>query len=204
METEDRTQRAKRFAMIWWKSRAAGGKSQEFMALGLGVSKKTVQNWEKGTSSPSFFQGTEWFRLLSINPLPYYLEFLYPDQFDTLCPSSEEEQTNAALAEILKHSSLQEKRQLLYLMVGHHGSSWYSLLQMFTAHCHTTMRSRVAVARLILENFEIEKETDKLVCPENVMPDTEMLRKAVLQGKSAVLRNENGYASTDPVEEEQA
>lgn len=200
MESEDRTQRAKRFAKIWWQSRADGKKSQEYMALGLGVSKKTIQNWEKGTSSPSFFQSTEWFHLLAINPLPYYLAFLYPDQLSTLCPSTQDEKVEEALLALVKQSMPQEKRQLLYLMAGHHGSSWYSLLQMFTAHCHTTMRSRVAAARLILENFEMEKETGDLVSPLNVMPDTQMLQKAVMQGKQAVLNKENAYASTDPID----
>lgn len=46
-ESESRIERVKRFAKIWWKSRADAGKSQEFMALSLGVSKKTIQNWEK-------------------------------------------------------------------------------------------------------------------------------------------------------------
>ena len=80
-DMETRIERAKRFSKIWWQSRADSGKSQEYMALGLGVSKKTIQNWEKGITSPDLFQSSEWFRLLGLNPLHYYLEFLYPDAF---------------------------------------------------------------------------------------------------------------------------
>ena len=45
-EELERKERADRFAKIWWKSRANMGVSQEYMALGLGVSRKTIQNWE--------------------------------------------------------------------------------------------------------------------------------------------------------------
>ena len=48
MNQEDaRISRATRFAKIWWKSGPTLENPQEFMALGLGVSKKTIQNWEK-------------------------------------------------------------------------------------------------------------------------------------------------------------
>ena len=78
---DSRIDRITRFSKIWWQSRADAEKSQEFMALGLGVSKKTVQNWEKGISAPDLFQGSEWFRILGLNPLPYYLAFLFPELF---------------------------------------------------------------------------------------------------------------------------
>ena len=37
-DNESRIERAKRFAKVWWKSRDDVGKSQEFMALSMGVS----------------------------------------------------------------------------------------------------------------------------------------------------------------------
>lgn len=39
-DNESRIERAKRFAKVWWKSRDDVGKSQEFMALSMGVSKR--------------------------------------------------------------------------------------------------------------------------------------------------------------------
>ena len=191
---ESRVDKAARFAKIWWKSRADAGKSQEYMAMALGVSKKTIQNWEKGISSPSLFQSTEWFNLLGQNPIHYYLTFLYPDMFERLTPDVEDERIEHALLNLIKDLTPVEKRQLLYLIAGEHGSSWYSLLQLFTAHCHTSMRSRVAVARLIMENFEIDSKTGDLVCPENVMPDVEMLRHAIKKGKTAAENREAGYS----------
>jgi DNA-binding XRE family transcriptional regulator len=198
MSKEDpRVNRVQRFAKIWWSSRAEAGKSQEFMALGLGVSKKTIQNWEKGISSPDFFQGSEWFRLLNINPTKYYLAFLYPQSFGQLKPTDEDEKVEETLFQLIKHTTPMEKRELLFLMSGLHGSSWSSLLQMVTAHCHTSMKSRVPIARTILENYEMEAATIGLVCPDNIQPDLDILKYAIEQCKETVIHNGSGYTTAN-------
>lgn len=193
MQDESRVETAKRFSKIWWKSRADSGKSQEFMAMGLGVSKKTIQNWEKGISSPSLFQGFEWFKLLGLNPTPYFYAFLYPDLMDGVSPGDDDEKIESALFQLIQSLTMKEKRELFFLMMGEHGSSWYSLLQMMTAHCHTTMQSRALVARIVCENFEMDKERNMLVCPNHIMPDIVTLERSVNLGKNAAMKNENGY-----------
>ncbi|MGN0628627.1 MAG: helix-turn-helix transcriptional regulator [Oscillospiraceae bacterium] len=192
---ESRIQRATRFSKIWWKSRADSGKSQEYMAMGLGVSKKTIQNWEKGITSPDLFQGSEWFRLLGLNPLHYYLEFLYPEAFASDADEDDDKRTEAVLISLIKQNTPMEKRQLLYLISGNHGSSWYALLQMFTAHCHTSMQSRAAAASLVAGNYEVERDNCKLICPDDIQPDMQVLKDAVLQGQNAARNNDKGYAS---------
>lgn len=192
---ESRIDRASRFSKIWWKSRADAEKSQEFMALGLGVSKKTVQNWEKGISAPDLFQGSEWFRILGLNPLPYYLAFLFPDLFGDISPNTPDEEVDLALHHLIDQATPMEKRQLLFLMAGKHGSSWYALLQMFTAHCHTSMQCRVATARIVLDNYEMQQETNELVCTDNVAPNLDILRNAIESGKSAAQQKRPGYTS---------
>lgn len=192
---ERRVDQAIRFSKIWWKSRADAEKSQEYMALGLGVSKKTIQNWEKGIASPNLYQGMEWFQLLGLNPIHYYLEFLYPSLFNGDGNSNDAKSLDEALISLVKNSSPLEKKQLLYLMSGNHGSSWYALLQLFTAHCHTSMQSRAATARLILDNYEIENKNNKLVCPDNVQPDMSILNQAIFQGKLAAMKNDKGYVT---------
>ena len=195
-EEETRAERVKRFSKIWWKSRADAGSSQEFMAIGLNVSKKTIQNWEKGLSSPSLFQGLEWFRIIALNPMDYFFSFLYPVEYDNISPLDTDEKIEEALFLLLKNSPAIEKRQLLFLISGRHGSSWFSLLQMFTAHCHTSMQSRVSAARVILENYEIEKNRGNLVCPDNIQPDIDVLKDAVKEGKRAAEKGHRGYVFT--------
>ena len=195
--------RYKRFTKIWIESRTDANKTQAYMAEGLGVSKKTIQNWENGVSSPDLFSGSEWFRLLGLNPLPYYLAYLFPELFDGIAPNDEDNTIEEALMLLIQNSTPVEKRELLYLMAGHHGSSWYSLLQMFTAHCHTSLKSRVSAARLILENYEMDKQTGKLVCPDNIQPDLKILESAIEEGKQAVLKSCTGYTNAGSDEEPQ-
>lgn len=192
---ETRIEKVKRFSKIWWQSRSDAGRSQEFMALGLGVSKKTIQNWEKGISSPDLFQSLEWFELLELNPTMYYLSFLYPTIYEGLSESADDEQIDAALNQLIHDLSPQEKRQLLYIMSCEHGSSWYSLLQLFTAHCHTTMQARVTTARNILENYEMEDAKRTLVCPDHIRPDLDNLHQAIYMGREAAKHNAHGYST---------
>ena len=178
---ESKTERTRRFAQIWSLYRTDAGKTQEFMANGLGVSKKTIQNWEKGASSPDLFEGSEWFRVLGTNPLPYYLAFLYPWLFDGIKSETSDEEVENALLFLVKNMTDLEKRELLYLMAGRHGS----------------LRSRVTAARTILENYEMDEACGALVCPDNVRPDMRMLRHAVEEGKQSVFNQLSGYTNLD-------
>ena len=197
MRKDNTSDRVQRFAKIWSLSRSDAGKTQEFMANGLGVSKKTIQNWEKGASAPDLFEGSEWFRVLGTNPLPYYLAFLYPWLFDGIIPEDNDEEIDQALLFLVKNMTQVEKRQMLYLMAGRHGSPWYSLLQLFTAHCHCSLRSRVTAARTILENYEMDQASGTSVCPDNIQPDMKMLHHAVEEGKQSVFNQLTGYTNIE-------
>lgn len=62
---------------VWYTSRKEAGKSQEYMALELNVARKTVQNWEKGVTSPTIHQAKLWFAALGSSPIPYLVQELY-------------------------------------------------------------------------------------------------------------------------------
>ncbi len=196
-KNESTDEREARFARIWSASRADAKKTQEFMAKGLGVSKKTIQNWESGVTAPDLYMGSEWFRILGLNPLPYYLSFLFPDMFENYVPEDDDDLVEQALIARIKNSTAVEKRELLYMMTGRHGSSWYSLLQMFTAHCHISMKSRVNIARNIIDTYEMEAETGDLVCKGDVQPDMSMLKVAVEEGKRSVIKGSFGYTNVN-------
>lgn len=198
-DDESRIEIVKRFSKIWWKSRADVGKSQEFMALGLGISKKTVQNWERGLSAPNLLQSVEWFRLLGLNPTRYYLEFLYPKLFD-VNDLEDENKLDEILINLIKNASTVEKKELIYLMSGEYGGSWFAILQLITMYCQTSLQSRATVARLTLENYEIEEKTGKLINKDKVTPDLSLLKSAISQCKNAAQNGQSGY-STELCEE---
>lgn len=193
-EDESRIERAKRFAKIWWQSRYDAGKSQEFIALSMGVSKKTIQNWEKGLSSPSLIQASEWFQVLGLNPLKYFLEFLYPN-FSEAVNSKDEIEQDKILMSLIKSMSAFEKSELIYIMSGAHGSSWPALLQLFSAYCQMSLQSRAIISRAILENYEIEEEVGNLVNENKIKPDFKLLKSAIMFCKAAVQKGLKGYST---------
>lgn len=190
---ETRSERIERFALMHAQARDRAGKSQEYMAAELCVSKKTIQNWEKGVSSPSFFQSLEWFRVLDMNPFPYYLQMVFPDDMEVIGGSSDED-IEKAFDVMMDNISISTKRALLYLFYGNHGSSPTAVLQMMLAHLHCPIKDRIAPASIIEQMYIMEKELGNLVCPDNIQPDMDMLKKAINQGKDSAVKNEPGYS----------
>lgn len=192
-----RSQRVYRFAELHASARIEAGKSQEYMALELGVSKKTVMNWEKGTSSPSFFQSLEWFRVLNTNPFPYYLSYIYPDQLKGLKGTDSDEKIEEAFEAMIHHISIADKRALLYLYYGNHGSSPHSLIQLMLAHTHTPIQSRIANAFLVSHVYSLHKQLGTDICPDNIQPDMDDLNEAIMKAQDAVMNNGFGYTNID-------
>ena len=198
---ESRGDKARKIADMHYRAREKAGRSQEYMALELGVSKKTVQNWERGISFPDLFQSREWFRVLNINPLPYYLEFITPYKFpSTLEAESVVDETFRALCDEIPTEA---KNAILHVFYGHHGSPPYAVLQLLLAYLHTPLKTRVASAVLISQLYETEKELDNIICKDDILPDLDVLNDAVRRARVAVLHNEYGYTVFDKETAEQ-
>lgn len=187
-----RIERVNRMREIWLKSRADSGMTQEWIAMELGVSKKTVQNWEKGISCPTLFQSMEWFRVLGLNPCTYIIGCIYPELYteDFL---NEEETLTAELISHIERMSITEKKQLLFLLKGNHGSSWEPLLQMITAHCHTNLKSRVLVATQIMNSYEMDSKNNQLYCEGDVLPNLDILNSAIDNAKNSIMTQKRSY-----------
>lgn len=182
---------ADKFGLMWKKSRCDAGASQEYMAKALGVSKKTVQNWESGIGCPNQMVGFEWFHILGLQPLPYYLDMLYGK-----CEDVSEEDTKSldkALNESISRLNPYMKRKLLYILDADHGSSTAGVLDMIVAHLHCPLPLRIGVAQHILSNYEIAEEyeanSDLIKC------DTDILKKSIENCKKAVKQRKTKYSN---------
>lgn len=182
---------ADRFAAMWSKSRNDAGKSQDYMAKALGVSKKTIQNWEEGTSCPSQVKGFEWFSALGIQPLPYYLEMIYPE-FEDIQPDDDARITEALLT-FIRDTSPGQRKRLMYIIYGKHGSSPAAILEMIIAHLHTPLRARLNVALGVLTNYEVSASAGDQVEPDLVCPNIDTLSEAIERGKNSVLKGLDSY-----------
>lgn len=174
-------------------TRNEAGISQEYMALELGVTRRTILNWENGISEPSVSQAIAWFKLANKNPIPYLLQYTYPDM-DKISPKDNDTKILTALMQIINDLPAEGVRQLMYLFFGNHGSSPRAVLQMITAHLQTPMRDRIAHGQLVATNYEISQRTGSLARPNNIQPDLEFLNAAIDAAKNAVEKNAKEYS----------
>ena len=91
-------------AQIHMDARKQAHKSQEYMAQSLGVARRTVQNWEKGTSTPTLDESIAWFRVLGMDPMPFYEQYIHGTEV-----SEEELEANQVLNAYLQLSPKQKR-----------------------------------------------------------------------------------------------
>lgn len=177
-------------------TRYQSGKSQEYMALELGVTRRTIMNWENGISEPSVTQAITWFKLVKKSPIPYLLQISYPE-LDQISSKDADAKVLASLIKIINDLPAEGVRQLMYLFFGNHGSSPRAVLQMINAHLQTPMKDRIAHGQLTVTNYEIAKRTKTLTQPDHIQPDLEYLNAAIETAKDAVEKDEKEYAMVD-------
>lgn len=189
MEEKSRRKKAEEIALMHSKARIHAKISQNDMAMELGVSPKTVQNWEKGISCPDLLQSKEWFRICGINPLRSYLELFYPDQFENLSPTDDDDKIEEALNKAIDLLPMSDKRALLFTLNGAHGASPHSVLQMVLAYLHSPSQIRLSQAVNIYYMYCMVNEMNLHTCPENIMPDTEILRDSIRRTRAAIVNH---------------
>lgn len=190
----DKLYMSDRFAELWKRSREDCGYSQEYMAKAMGVSKKTVANWESGLSQPSLLKLFEWFDTLCIQPMPYIRRLLYPEYNDITVDSCDDD-IDDFLLHLVKEQSPDGKRQLIYLLSGEHGSSPTALLNMITAHLQSPLRDRINIALSISTNYELAQLRGSVVCPDNIQPNTDLLNFAIRAGMHAAVEGREEYTA---------
>lgn len=167
------------------KARISKRKSQESLALSLGVARKTIQNWENDVSSPSITQAIDYFKTLGLSPLPALFEYLYPELKDQFQDNREE------LMLLISDLPAETISQLLHLFYGEHGSSPRAIMNLISAHLETPMKDRVSNGSLIVKNYELAKKKNKI--PGRVKVDLEFLHKALEEGEEAFVKGEDAY-----------
>lgn len=182
------------------RSRYEGGKSQSLIAEEIGVSKKTVMHWEQGIGQPSLELFVAWLKACGVNPMRYLLEYLRPGVTDQI-EAAEESALDEALAEVVQDLPAEEKRALLFLFLGGHGSSPSSVMQLLLAHLHNPLKDRISIAIHIATHYRLNESLDVLVGGTEPRPDIELLDKAILAAAEAVEKSRNMYAVKD-VEED--
>lgn len=191
---EERQLIADKFGKMWRQSRLDAGKSQDYMAKALGVSKKTIQNWEAGYASPSQIMGFKWFEALDVPALPYYLKLLY-GEFNGISKESSDDDVKKALIKLIEDMDSETVRKVLFLLYGDHGSPVQAIVDLTVAYVHTPLPARLGVADLVLTNYEIA--TAYKATQNHVTPNVEYLHKSIEDGKKAVTKLRKSHLGGD-------
>lgn len=184
---------ADKFSAIWQRSRYDAGKTQSYMAKAMGVSLKTVQNWEAGITCPSQQQSFEWFLKLGVQPLPYYLDVLYPT-LKQMNDESPVEDVDSALSCVTEQLSKGMKQRLLYILSGTHGSSVAALLELITAYLALPLHGRIIITDTILSKYELDGMNNDLH-RSDALPDIDLIKSAVSRATVAMQENKDSYTA---------
>lgn len=184
----------KRLSRMLMLSRAESGISQEKVALELGIAKRTVQNWERGISAPTLPQAIQWFRVMKVAAMPYFLQFMFPE-IEGINPKNNDEKIRTNLIKLIETLPPEGVRQLMYLFYGNHGSSPRAVLNMITAHLQTPLKDRYTHACMILSDYQLYNDKVETINPEHIQPDVKSLETAISKSRKSILQNKNNYIS---------
>lgn len=174
-------------------SRRKANKSQQYVAFEMNRSVKTIQNWEQGVGCPDLEEVIKWFRVIGSNPIPYLLVYVHPDQY-TLTEIEDSETVRTMYKVITQNLTIEDKKALVYIFGGTHGSSPSSVVQLMLAHLHNPLRDRIMVAEHILEAYRMNMQAGQIF--DNVVtPNLEMLDMAIEAAIDSLSKHQRGYTS---------
>ncbi len=186
---------SKRIAKLLSEARKRAGATQEETAELLFVSARTVQRWETGEKQPTLEEFISWYRALGLNWFRDVLRLAYPELYSNFDGSTADvEQRRNGLFKYLADCPPGEVDKIAFLIFGQHGSDWPSMLDEYVANAHCSMRSRAAVCRLVIENYELEAATGDLVDPDTAKPNIGNLRSAHCAGQKAAQLKRGEYS----------
>jgi hypothetical protein len=156
---------------------------------------RTVQNWEKGQSSPDSDEIMDWFTACGASPLAAMQEMLHPELYRLQVTDMTDEELDEAIANFLDNSSRIVKEMILFIVLGKHGSYPPAVIAEICANLHTPLQNKVSVCGQVLDNYNCAVATHTDPVPDDVHPPVELLTTAYKSGKEASRRGETSYTA---------
>lgn len=175
--------------------RRTAGLSKAKMALEMQVDERTYSRYEDGSSAPTLPAFLNLLDQIDAPVMNTIVRHLYPETFESSAGAA---QLRKVLSDyILTGASDRSIQEMAYLIYGPHGSPLEAQLQLFTAIDHLPMDSRLLIAKMALNMWEIENARGGLINPENVQPDMELLRAAIIKAHMAVVEGRSNYTTAE-------
>lgn len=163
-------------------------KSQEYMAMELGVARKTIQNWEMDKTAPTIDQAIKYFKVLGLSPVSFLFRYVFPEN-ESL---DYDDRYKTELKQLLEMMPPEISKQILHIFYGNHGSSPRAIMQLVIAHLETPMKDRITSANIVLKNYELAKLKNTTL--NQCELDLDLLKDAINEGEESFVKGNEGYA----------
>lgn len=170
------------------------GLSQKKMAAMLNLSESTWIRYETGEKTPDLTEAMRIYGVLGEQILPPLLRVAYPDHYVIDDPGDIKRMQNAIIHYWMEVASPKLIAQMYYVMFGDHGGSFIAKLQEWVQDDHLPMDYRVIETKISTMLFDLAGARNELVCPDDPMPDRDVLLDAILQGEGAANEGRNSYS----------
>lgn len=177
------------------KARIAAGLSQREISHMIEKNERTVQNWEKGISSPDCDELMDWFTACGTSPLAPMQEMLHPELYRQTAGAMTDEELDAAVCAYFAQAPRIVKEMVLFIVLGQHGSYPPAVFAEVCANLHTPLQNKVSVCGQILDNYTCAVATKTDPVPNEVRPPLDLLRTAYQAGKAAARNGEQAYTA---------
>lgn len=175
------------------KARVKAGLSQREMARMIEKNERTVQNWEKGQSSPDSDEIMDWCTACGVSPITIFMEMLHPDLYKVPDDGKADDELNAELCRFVVNLPPLTKRLLLFILKGSHGSSPPAVISEIAANLHCPLNNRVSVCGTIIDQYNFAQSMGLDPCPDAPQPHIDDLKINYKAGRTAAENGAFGY-----------
>lgn len=155
--------------------RKSAGLSRPKLAAMIGVTDRTIKNWEDGVSKPDADLFLDIFYACNQHLLDVIRKADSSDFLDDTS-MSEEAIRQRLIAMIRSETSDAMNRRLLFNLSADHGSNAEAQLNLCTAYNHLAMEDKYDICNLIVERYRLRREQRRLIrTAHSVLPDLEIL-----------------------------
>ena len=175
------------------KARVSANLSQREMAHMIEKNERTVQNWEKGVSSPDSDEIMDWCSACGVSPITVFMEVLHPDLYKEADNKKSEETVDQELHMLVQALPPLTKRLLLFVLKGRHGSSPPAVISEIAANLHCPLNNRASVCGTIIDQYNFAQSMGLDPCPDAPHPPIDDLKINYKAGRTAAENGALGY-----------
>ncbi len=175
------------------KARVSANLSQREMAHMIEKNERTVQNWEKGVSSPDSDEIMDWCSACGVSPITVFMEVLHPDLYKEADNKKSEETVDQELHMLVQALPPLTKRLLLFVLKGRHGSSPPAVISEIAANLHCPLNNRASVCGTIIDQYTYAQIAGLDPCPDAPHPPIDDLKINYKAGRTAAENGALGY-----------